>query len=175
MPKPASTVPLLSISNVTYTYGPLQALTGISLEVRPGDLVVLAGRNGSGKSTLLRIAAGWTRSSAGSVRIADLPVEHHERKIREFVVLVPDAPSFWDELTAWEHLQFVAGVNRLRDWEGRARSLLDQLGLRARLDASPSGYSRGMRYKLGLAMALLLEPQLLLLDEPFGPLDGDAA
>ncbi|HET7559297.1 MAG TPA: ATP-binding cassette domain-containing protein, partial [Limnochordia bacterium] len=74
-----------------------------------------------------------------------------------------------------EHLQFVAGVNRLRDWKGRARSLLDQLGLRARLDASPSGYSRGMRYKLGLAMALLLEPQLLLLDEPFGPLDGDAA
>ncbi len=167
--------PPLRVSGLTHRYGDVEALGAVSLEVPAGCVAALVGRTGAGKSTLRACAAGWTRATAGTIEILGLPVDRAEREIRRYVVLVPDTPRFWIDLTAWEHLQYLAGVHRLRDWRGEAEALLAGFGLLGHRDAFPLSYSRGMRHKLALAMALLVRPRLLLLDEPFAPLDAESA
>ncbi len=166
---------LLSVANLNYTYGSAQVLYDVSFEVGPGELVILAGRNGAGKSTLLRCIAGWTKPSRGEILISGMPIEKSERDARRWLMLVPDTPVFYDQLTAWEHLSFLARAYRLHDWEAQADQLLRHYGLSTQRNAYPFTFSRGMQYKLGLSLALLVEPELLLLDEPFGPLDALSA
>jgi len=175
LPTSDSDVPLLDATDVSHSYGASPALRDVSLTVWAGELVALVGRNGAGKSTLLRLLAAWTRSSGGGIRVCGRDVRRDERAVREHVVLVPDTPRFYDELTAWEHLQFVANAHRKGGWQEESERLLRYTGLWAQRDAFPLTYSRGMRYKLALCLALLVEPDLLLLDEPFGPLDPVSA
>ncbi len=168
--------PLLDVTGVGYRYGSLNALTEVSFQVKGGgELVALVGRNGAGKSTLLKCIAGWTRPTDGEVLLMGERIDRNERFARKYIVLVPDTPPFYDELTAWEHLQFNAQAHRLDDWEERAEDLLDRYGLLNNKDAFPFTFSRGMRYKLALCMGLLVEPKILLLDEPLGPLDPVSA
>lgn len=171
----AQDMPLLAVTGVSYRYGSLYALSDITFEVNEGELIALVGRNGAGKSTLLRCIAGWTRASDGEVHILGKSIMRNERYVRQHVVLVPDTPPFYDELTAWEHLQFNAQAHRLSDWEELAEDLLERYGLLTNRDAFPFTFSRGMRYKLALCMGLLIEPKILLLDEPLGPLDPVSA
>ncbi|HOG47250.1 MAG TPA: ABC transporter ATP-binding protein [Anaerolineae bacterium] len=164
--------PLLSVQGLSYAYaGQPPAVAGVSFEVAAGELVALVGRNGAGKSTLLRCLAGWSAPAAGHVRILGLGSREHERELRRYVTLVPDTPSFYDELTAWEHVQLVAQAHRLQGWQEKARALLERLDLWPGRGAYPFTFSRGMRYKLALCLALTVQPRLLLLDEPLGPLD----
>ena len=165
----------LTVSHVSYRYGPSWVLNDITFALPGAALVVLAGRNGAGKSTLLRCLAGWARPTRGEVFIQGVRVYQHERHARARVLLVPDTPPFYDELTAWEHVQFVARANRLTGWREPAERWLRQFGLWSARDAYPFTLSRGMRYKLGLCLALMLQPPLLLLDEPLGPLDPVSA
>lgn len=167
--------PLVEATCVSYTYGAYRAVTDVSLRVGAGELVALIGRNGAGKSTLLRCLAGWDRVTAGEVRLLGLPVERHERQARARAILVPDTPPFYDELSAWEHVQFIAEVHRRADWPAQAERLLRRFGLWSQREALPFAFSRGMRYKLALCMALVVAPPVLLLDEPFGPLDPISA
>ena len=167
--------PLLKVSGVSYKYGSFHALSNATFEVDRGQLVALVGRNGAGKSTLLRCIAGWTRASEGEIHILGQPIADNERHVREHVVLLPDTPPFYDELPAWEHLQFVAQAHGWSNWESEAEDLLDRYGLLTNRDAFPFAFSRGMRYKLALCMALLIEPKILLMDEPLGPLDPVSA
>jgi len=165
----------LEAIDISYAYGAYQAVRGVSFRVEAGEIVALVGRNGAGKSTLLRCLAAWTPATGGEVRILGLSVARHERAVRAHVVLVPDTPPFYDELSAWEHLQFVAQVRRLSKWEEDAAWLLRRFGLWRQREALPLVYSRGMRYKLAVCLALLAQPRVLLLDEPFGPLDPVSA
>ncbi len=167
--------PLLKVADVSFKYGSLNALSNITLEASPGQLIALVGRNGAGKSTLLKCIAGWTQATSGEVHILGQSIKQNERFVREHVVLVPDTPPFYDELTAFEHLQFNAQVHGWQDWEDEAEELLRKYGLHANRNAFPFAFSRGMRYKLALCMALLIEPKILLLDEPLGPLDPVSA
>lgn len=167
--------PLIHVDGVSYKYGSLHALYEVSMEIEVGELIALVGRNGAGKSTLLKCIAGWSRPTDGEVFLHGKSVTRLERIAREYIVLVPDTPPFYDELTAWEHLQFNAQAHRLVDWEERAEDLLDRYGLLANREAFPFTFSRGMRYKLALCMGLLVEPEILLLDEPLGPLDPVSA
>lgn len=163
--------PLLLAADVGYAYHTQPVIHGISFEVWPGELVALVGRNGAGKSTLLRCLAGWMPVTDGKVRILGLSVGEAERAVRRHAIFVPDVPSFYDELTAWEHLQFVAQAHRLAGWQGRASELMERFGLWRDRGTYPFTFSRGMRYKLAVCLALTVEPQLLLMDEPFASLD----
>ncbi len=164
--------PLLSVEDLSYTYeSRQQALRAVSFQVSEGELVALVGRNGAGKSTLLRCLAGWARPAQGEVQVLGLSLARAERQVRRHVILVPDTPSFYDELTAWEHLQLVAQAHRLQGWEAEARKLLERLDLWPARASYPFTLSRGMRHKLAICLALTVAPRLLLLDEPLGPLD----
>jgi ABC-2 type transport system ATP-binding protein len=167
--------PVLQLTDVSFSYGSYLALNQVSFELEPGELVVLAGRNGAGKSTLLRCVAGWNQASAGQVIWKGAPMHSVERAMRRELIVVPDTPPFYNDLTAFEHLQFIGQVNRLPGWKDAAQELLKRFGLATHHHAYPSAMSRGQRYKLALCMALLVDPQALLLDEPFGPLDPFSA
>lgn len=165
----------LLVDNLHYQYGAQTVLNGASLQLPPSQVALLVGKNGAGKSTLLRCIAGWTPITVGEVTINGESIHGQDEAFYKQVVFVPDTPDFYDELTAWEHLQFIAKLNRIPEWEIRAKQLLHRLDLSEYVDAFPFTFSRGMRYKLALSMALLVQPPLLLLDEPFGPLDAIAS
>jgi ABC-2 type transport system ATP-binding protein len=162
---------LLEVSQVFYSYGSGEVLKDVSFDINSGEIVVLAGPNGAGKSTLLRCIAGWTKPAQGEIKLLGKGVYGNERLARHDLILVPDTPPFYEELNAWEHLQYMAQVYRFEDWEDEASELLKGFLLWSNRNSMPATFSRGMRYKLALCMSLLLEPGLLLLDEPFGPLD----
>lgn len=166
---------MLHADAIRHQYGDHLVLNNVHLTLPGGTLGILAGYNGSGKTTLLRCLAGWTRPQAGTVEINGVVLLEDDRRYRQQVILVPDTPDFYDELTAWEHLQLVSQLHGIADWHNRAVDLLEAFHLEYQYKAYPFTFSRGMRYKLALAMAMLVQPPLLLLDEPFGPLDPDSA
>lgn len=168
-------MPILKVENLSYQYGAYQVLADLSFELDEGVIAALIGRNGAGKSTLLRCLAGWTVAEDGEITVAGFNLRRSERDVRRQIIFVPDTPDFYDELTAWEHLQFVAQLHRVESWQERSLELLEEFQLDDHRTAFPFTFSRGMRYKLALCMALLIRPSLLLLDEPFGPLDALSA
>jgi ABC-type multidrug transport system ATPase subunit len=170
---PTETVPapVLVAEGVGVRLGGVVILEGIDLELAPGDLTLLVGPNGAGKSTLLRALAGLLPAS-GDVRVAGrLPGSAAARATFAFA---PDEPALYEDLTLAEHARFTAALYRRPEAEDRARALLDAFDLGAKLEEVPGSHSRGMRQKLGLALALGLAMPLTLLDEPFNGLDADA-
>ena len=166
---------MLRLTDISYTYGSYLAVNQVSLDLEAGELVVLAGRNGAGKTTLLRCIAGWNQITHGQVELSGASIYEAERAMRRNLVLIPDTPPFYNDLTVMEHLQFIARVNTLANWRDTAQNFLKRFGLTSNQNAMPAALSRGQRYKLALCMALLVDPQILLLDEPFGPLDPFSA
>jgi len=162
---------VIEVEGLVKTYGAVQAVQGLSLAVRKGEIVGLVGPNGAGKTTTLRCVTGIIPPTAGRVRIAgfDLMAQPIEAKRR--LAFVPDDPRLFDYLTAWDHLTITARLYGVADGAERAKLLLDELELGDRRDAYPSELSRGMKQKLMVAMALLHRPEALLLDEPLTGLD----
>ncbi len=150
-------------------YGDRPALAPLELEVDSGQHVALVGHNGSGKTTLLRMAAGLLDPSEGSAEIFGHEVGSLEA--RRALSWLSDSPTFYDDLSVWEHLEFVARVHGRDDWEARADELLSRLGLGDRRDHIPTTFSRGLRQKAAIALALIRPFELLLVDEPFVGLD----
>lgn len=166
----------LHVEHLNYHYGKHHVLKDVTFTLESGVAYSLVGRNGAGKSTLLRCLAGWAKPDKESqVLINDTSLIDNEREARKQLLFVSDTPDFYDELTAWEHLQFVAQLHSIPDWEATADDLLDDFGLYEEANGLPFTFSRGMRYKLALCLALMVNPSVLLLDEPFGPLDANAA
>jgi ABC-2 type transport system ATP-binding protein len=151
-------------------YGDLPALAPITLTIRPNEAVVLIGHNGSGKTTFLRMAAGLLEPSAGIIELGG----HAAGSIgaRAAVSYVSDNPTFYEDLSVWEHMEYVARLNGRDDWEQDAADLLGHLGIYERADDLPVTFSRGLRQKTALALALVRPFDLLLVDEPFVGLDA---
>ena len=141
----------------------VQVLRGTSLEVRPGELVGLVGENGSGKSVLMQIVVGLMERDGGTV----------ERPAR--LGYCPQLPLLWDKLTVSEHFELFAEAYGLapEDAGGRRDQLLEELGFVKYLDYRVEELSGGTRQKLNLALALLHDPELLLLDEPYSGFDWE--
>lgn len=162
--------PRLSVNDLVKDYGDLLAVDGVSLTVEPGERVALVGTNGAGKSTLLRMIAGLLEPTSGTVEIdghAPGTVE-----ARGIVSYIPDNPVLYDDLSVIEHLEYVARMHGVEDWEERAVTLIDRLGLAERGDDLPSRFSRGLRQKTALAVGFVRPAGLWLIDEPFVGLDA---
>ena len=165
----------LSVQGLSYSYAKTEVLAGVTFVLAAGEVAFLTGHNGAGKSTLLRCLAGWDRPKKGEVFLCEERFDGSKREQRREVSFVPDTPVFYDDITAGEHVRFVLRANRMSPHDERARYLMDVFGLSSHTDQFPSSYSRGMRQKLALVLALVIQPKLLLLDEPYGPLDPDAS
>jgi ABC-type branched-subunit amino acid transport system ATPase component len=161
---------LLSVQAVDFSYGRLQVLFGVSLDVQRGEALALLGTNGAGKSTLLRVIAGLERADAGTITFGerDITGAAAEDLVTTGLVLVPGGRSVFADMTVEENLQIQAlGIRKhpalVR--ERRARVLDTFPGLTARLSQPAGRLSGGEQQQLALAKALLLEPELLCIDE----------
>lgn len=167
----------VEVRQLTKRYGFQRALAGVSLDFRAGTLAAVLGPNGAGKSTLLGVLSTLVRPSAGSVtyrRAGGDAVPSSEAR-RALGVLAHDS-FIYGELTAVENLEFYGELYGVRGRAERARALLDEVGLDERARHRPARtYSRGMTQRLSLARALLHDPEVLLLDEPFNGLDRAGA
>lgn len=150
-------------------YGDRPALAPLDLEVPQGQHVALVGHNGSGKTTLLRMAAGLLDPSEGEAHVAGHPVG--SQGARRALSWLSDTPTFYDDLSLWEHLEFVARVHGRSDWHARAEELLERLHLGDRRDDIPTTFSRGLRQKAAITLALIRPFEVMLVDEPFVGLD----
>jgi len=165
----------LQTKDLSRSYGKFQALTPTDLTLRSGEITVLLGPNGAGKSTLLLCLSGLLRPSSGTITIDGHDLYTEEKEAKRQLAFVPDVPRFYTELTAWEHLYFIAQAHQVgNDFDQRAETLLREFGLWEARDLYPHNYSRGMRLKLGLLIALIRPFKVLLLDEPTSALDVES-
>lgn len=166
---------LLEARDLSRSYDAFQALMPLDLDLESGQLTVLTGPNGAGKSTLLLCLSGLLRPTTGSISIEGYDLYRQERQAKQRLAFVADVPRFYSELTAWEHLQFIALAHGVQDgFEKRAQSLMEEFGIWEARDLFPHNYSRGMRLKLGLLLALIRPFKVLLLDEPTSALDPES-
>ncbi|MGV8026697.1 MAG: ABC transporter ATP-binding protein [Anaerolineaceae bacterium] len=162
----------LIVSELSKKYDSFLALAPTSFQLNSGKITTLSGPNGSGKTTFLSCLSGLVRPSEGTVTVDDFDLYRNEVEFHRRLVFVPDVPRFYLELTAWEHLQFVAMANGvMEDFDQRAKVLLDKLDLWEARNLFPHNFSRGMRLKMGLALALIRPFSVILLDEPTSALD----
>jgi ABC-type multidrug transport system ATPase subunit len=159
----------LATRQLTKTYGDRPALEPLNLAVESGAKVALVGHNGSGKTTLMKMAAGLLDPTEGSVKIGRHDAGSQEA--RRLLSWLSDTPTFYDDLSLWEHLEFVARLHGVAEWEASAQRLLEQVGLEQRRDDIPTTFSRGLRQKAAIALAFVRPFKLLLVDEPFLGLD----
>ncbi|MBK9385546.1 MAG: ATP-binding cassette domain-containing protein [Planctomycetes bacterium] len=168
--EPVNAPPALVVRGLVRRYGARAALDGLDLEVPEGSLFGLLGPNGAGKSTLLRLVLGLARPDAGAIAIFGRDVQTDPVAALEPVGALVDGPALHAHLSARENLRcFALLCGGLPDAELEA--LLERVGLLERADDKVGGFSYGMRMRLGLALALLRRPRLLLLDEPTDGLD----
>ena len=161
--------PVLVATGLTKSYEDLVALAPIDLTLRRGELAVLVGHNGSGKSTFLGLSSGLLEPTAGELLVTEHAAGSFEA--RASTSYLPDQPVLYDDLSVLEHLEYVARLHGVEDWDERGHSLLERLGLAHRAEDLPSRFSRGLRQKTAIALALVRPFDLLLVDEPFVGLD----
>jgi len=164
----------LEARQLSRKYGEFHALFATDFSLVPGKIIVLTGVNGAGKTTLLHTLSGLLRPSSGTISVEGHDLYREERLAKSRLAFVPDVPRFYTELTAWEHLQFFANAFSASDnFETRAEGLLKEFNLWEARDLFPHHYSRGMRLKLGILMALIRPFGVLILDEPASALDPE--
>ena len=165
----------LELIDVAADSGARRVFAGISLALRGGEVLVVAGHNGSGKSTLLRLLCGLQRPTAGRVLYHAGGARYAPDAARPLVGWVAPDLQLYRELTALENLEFFAQVRSLRRTRAELEALLEQIGLGERGDDLLAAYSSGMAQRLRYAYALLHHPPVLLLDEPTVTLDASGA
>ncbi len=162
---------MIEVENLTKAFGKKIVLNGVSLRAAPGTTTILTGDNGTGKTTLLRILAGLARPSAGTARIAECDLIRSRREAQSHLAFLPQALTFHPGMTPDGLLRFYAGLRRILVSGDQITSLLRRFHLEHDRRKPVRQLSGGMRQRLGLALLLLPDADVLLLDEPAISLD----
>jgi len=167
---------LVSVSEVTKTFGDKRALNGVSFRVPPGQICGLLGPNGAGKTTLFRLLMGILKATSGKVLVDGLDAFEDRVEVKRLIGFLPDEPVFYSYLSARETLQLSAAMHGLdvKAAMDAIAPVTTKLRLTAEIDNFAEEYSRGMKKKLGLLLAMLHLPKLLILDEPTNGLDVES-
>ena len=172
-PQPAA---LVQIENVSKSFGEKRALEGISFSVPVGQICGLLGPNGAGKTTLFRLLMGILKADRGSLRIDGLDCFDDRVAVKRLIGFLPDEPVFYSYLSGAEVLELSAAMHGLdpQATMSRLSPIISKLRLYSDIDNYAEDYSRGMKKKLGVLLAILHEPKLLVLDEPTNGLDVES-
>jgi len=158
----------IELENLTKEFGTVTALDGVDLTVESGEVFGFLGPNGAGKSTTINILLDFVRPTSGTARVLGMNAQDQSLEVRERTGVLPEGYTVYERLTARQHLDFVIESKEAND---DAEKLLERVGIPEAIDRKAGEYSKGMKQRLTLAMALVGDPDLLILDEPSTGLD----
>ena len=164
---------MIDVTEVTKSYGPVEALRGITFHIGPGEIVGLLGPNGAGKTTTMKILTGYLQPDEGTVQVNDLDVLTHTREVQADIGYLPENAPLYPELSVQAYLKMMAELRQIPEDEQLARlsEAICSTGLADHLTRPIGELSKGFRQRVGLAQAILHKPRLLILDEPTLGLD----
>jgi ABC-2 type transport system ATP-binding protein len=159
---------MLNVSEVNKSFGSNHVLRGFSLSINKGEFYSLLGPNGAGKSTSINIIAQLLRPDSGLVEVGGMNTQTHSAETKKLLGVVPQEIALYEELTAWENLQFWGKLNHVskEQIDLKGKYILERFGLFERKDEKIKTYSGGMKRRINIAAALLHDPALILMDEP---------
>ena len=169
--------PVVEARELSKRYGAVMAVRDISFAIRPGEILGVLGPNGSGKSTIVKMVTGLLDPTHGQVWFQGRRIDHEMSAYKRQLGYVPEQPDLYGFLTGWEYLDLVAtirGLDQLRFRE-KASAMLEGFTLFGAKDSPIHSYSKGMRQRVVLIAAMMHDPALLVLDEPFSGLDVTSA
>ena len=159
------------VDNVSKVFGSQRALNGVSLTLERGEVVGLLGPNGAGKSTLMRLVTGFLPPTEGRIEVCGFDVMEAPLETKRRVGYLPERNPVHEDMYVREYLQFVAGVHGVKDQAQRVASVIEEVGLTPEVHKQIGQLSKGYRQRVGLAQALIHDPEVLILDEPTSGLD----
>ena len=162
---------MIELDQLTKRYGDFTAVHELSFAVGAGEVLGLVGPNGAGKTTTLRCLSGIIPATSGHALIGGIDVAGDPVNAKRQLAFIPDEPRLFDHLTVEQHLNFVARLYGVDDWQARAQPILTELEMDDKRKLLPSELSRGMKQKLAIACGMLHAPRVVILDEPLTGLD----
>ena len=161
----------ISVKNITKEYGKQKALDNVSFEISPGEIVGFLGPNGAGKSTMMKIITGYLPQTSGVVKVIDLEIDENALALKQQIGYLPEHNPLYLEMYVWEFLHFAANLTHVKNSKERIAEVIEMVGLTKEQNKRIENLSKGYRQRVGLAHAILHDPQVLILDEPTTGLD----
>ncbi|MFZ1528812.1 MAG: gliding motility-associated ABC transporter ATP-binding subunit GldA [Ferruginibacter sp.] len=161
----------ISVQNLSKHYGAQKAVNNISFTVSKGEIVGFLGPNGAGKSTTMKMITGYLTADAGNIKVCGIPVTENSIETKKHIGYLPEANPLYFEMYVREYLEFVAGVHQVRAAKGRIEEVIATVGLTPEAHKKIGQLSKGYKQRVGLAAALVHNPDVLILDEPTSGLD----
>jgi ABC-type multidrug transport system ATPase subunit len=165
---------LVSVDSVYKSYGEIEAVRGVSFDLRPGEVVGLIGPNGAGKTTTIRMISTLLRPSSGSMSVCGLNVMEEPKEVRRVIGMYPEVAGLYERLTVRQNLRFYASFYDIEDREKRILDYLEMFELADRKDMPVGKLSKGMKEKIIFIRTVIHDPRVILLDEPLTGLDPDS-
>lgn len=164
---------MISVKHLSKSFGAFNAVKDLSFDIQPGDVVGFLGPNGAGKSTTMKMLTGFLTPSAGAVEITGLDIEKDTKKIQQKLGYLPEGAPAYGDMTPLQFLNFIAEVRGLKGTDKKARieQVVNQVALQSVLDRPIDNLSKGFKRRVGLAQAIIHDPDILILDEPTDGLD----
>lgn len=162
---------MIEVEGLTKYYGPRMAIENLTFHAKHGEILGFLGPNGAGKTTTMRILTGFMPPTAGSAKVAGYDVVDQSLEVRRRVGYMPESVPLYPDMVVFDYLKFMADLRHMKDAEEKVDAVLDLVHMEDRSESYISSLSKGMRQRVGLAQALLHEPDVLILDEPTIGLD----
>lgn len=162
---------MIQVVGLTKDFGPRRAIENLSFSAHKGEIVGFLGPNGAGKTTTMRILTGFMPPTSGQASVAGFDVVDKSIEVRRRVGYLPENVPLYDDMTVWDYLKYMADLRKVTDVDQRIYDIIEVVGMGERSDSYISALSKGMRQRIGLAQALIHEPEVLILDEPTIGLD----
>jgi ABC-type multidrug transport system ATPase subunit len=162
---------IVKVNQLSKDFRDIKAVDDLSFTVNKGDVYGFLGQNGAGKSTTIRMLLTLIRPTSGSIEIFGHNLQSHRKEILQQVGAVIEKPDLYKYLTAWENLSLFARISGISVTQKKLQEQLELVGLKDRMHSKVRTFSQGMKQRLGIAVALVHDPQLIILDEPVNGLD----
>lgn len=162
---------MIRIKNLTKKYGDFISVNDVSFEVEKGDIFGFLGHNGAGKTTIINMLTTLLEPTAGNITIAGFDIKKDSLKVKSMIGYVPENVQLYDNLSAYENLEFFAKLSGIKKPHNEIMKTLEFLNATSYKDKKISELSKGMRQRIGLAQAVIHKPKILFLDEPTSGLD----